>query len=154
MTLSIITIQHNGTQHNDIQHNDTQHSAEHCCTECWLCRVSFMLSVTYKPFIPSVIMLNVTLLSVIMLNVTLLSVIMLNVAIMSAVMLSVVTLNLIKWQIDTRPNWQNVDLTKAPMILMLPSSLMIMAIGHWWNVAARLFVSPLPILDQWGYFTH
>jgi hypothetical protein len=53
-----------------------------------------MLSVTFKPFIPSVIMMNVTLLSVIMLNV----------AILRAVILSVVALNLIKCQIDRRTN--------------------------------------------------
>jgi hypothetical protein len=42
-----------------------------------------MLSVTYEPFMLSVIMLNVFMLSVIMLNVFMLSVIMLNVFMLS-----------------------------------------------------------------------
>jgi hypothetical protein len=37
--------------------------------QCHLCSVPFMLSVTYKPFMLSAIMLNVVLLSAIMLNV-------------------------------------------------------------------------------------
>ncbi len=37
--------------------------------ECHLCLVSFMLSVTNKPFMLSVIMLNAIMLSVVMLNV-------------------------------------------------------------------------------------
>jgi hypothetical protein len=50
---------------------------------CQLCSVLFMLSVTFKPFMLSVIMLSVTykplMLSVIMLNVVMLNVVMLNV---------------------------------------------------------------------------
>jgi len=53
----------------------------------WL---SFMLSVTYKPLMLSVFLLNVVMLSVIMLNVVMLSVIMLNVVMLSVIMLSVV----------------------------------------------------------------
>jgi hypothetical protein len=44
-----------------------------------------MLSVTNKPIMLSVIMLNVAMLSVIMLNVVMLSVIMLNVAMLSVI---------------------------------------------------------------------
>jgi hypothetical protein len=59
------------TQHNDIQHNDTQHDEtqhigrvlKYCYAECHLCSVSLMLRVTNKPFMLSVIMLNVVLLS-------------------------------------------------------------------------------------------
>jgi hypothetical protein len=36
--------------------------------ECHLCRVSFMVSVTYKPHLLSVVMLNVVMLTVIMLT--------------------------------------------------------------------------------------
>ncbi len=46
-------------------YNDTQHNAEHCYTQCRLCWVSLMLSVTYKPFMLSVIVLNANLLSVV-----------------------------------------------------------------------------------------
>jgi hypothetical protein len=59
--------------------------AEHCYTECHLCCLSLKLSVTNKPLILSVIMLNGVMLSVIMLNSFMLSVIMLN-----GVMLSIV----------------------------------------------------------------
>jgi hypothetical protein len=47
---------HHDTRHNDIQqndtqqdiyHNNTQHNAEHSYAECWLCSVSFMLSVAH-----------------------------------------------------------------------------------------------------------
>jgi hypothetical protein len=38
-------------------HNDTQHNAEICYALCQLC--SFMLSVTYKPFMLNVVMLSV-----------------------------------------------------------------------------------------------
>jgi hypothetical protein len=41
---------------------------ESCSAGCHLCGVSFMLSVTNKPFMLSVIMLYVGILSVIMLN--------------------------------------------------------------------------------------
>jgi hypothetical protein len=41
---------------------------------CHLCLASLMLSVTFKPFTPSVIMLKVIMLNVIMLNVIMLSV--------------------------------------------------------------------------------
>ncbi len=43
----------------------------------------FMLSVAYKPFMLSVVMLNVIMLSVVMLNVIMLSVVMLNVIMLS-----------------------------------------------------------------------
>ncbi len=54
--------------------NDTQHYAK-----CWLSSVSFILCVTYKPFMVSFIMMNVIMLSVIMLSVIMLSIIMLSV---------------------------------------------------------------------------
>jgi hypothetical protein len=38
---------------------NTQHNAEHCSAECRLCSVSFMLSVTYKPFVLNAVILNV-----------------------------------------------------------------------------------------------
>ncbi len=89
--------QHNDTQHNDTQHNDTLHNdtlhngiqhnnnnwnatlsittlsimalnEESCCAGCHLCGVSLMPRVTNKPFMLSVIMLYVGILSVIMLN--------------------------------------------------------------------------------------
>ena len=44
-----------------------------------------MLSVTFKPFMKSVIMLNVVMMSVIMLNVIMMSVIMLNIVMLSVV---------------------------------------------------------------------
>jgi len=65
---------HNGTKHNDTQHNDTQHydtqhydiqhyniqhnDTQHCNAERQLCGVPFILSVTYKPLMLSVIMLS------------------------------------------------------------------------------------------------
>jgi hypothetical protein len=49
-----------------------------------------MLSVANKPFILSVVMLNVVILSVVMLNVIMLSVVMLSVVILNVVMLNVV----------------------------------------------------------------
>jgi hypothetical protein len=52
-------------EHNDIQHNDTQHKTEHCYAECHLRSVSFMLRIIYKPFAPSVVMLNAVMLSVV-----------------------------------------------------------------------------------------
>ncbi len=39
--------------------------AEHCNGECRLCSMSFMLSVTRKPFMVSVILLNVIMLNVV-----------------------------------------------------------------------------------------
>jgi hypothetical protein len=63
-------IQHNDTKHNVCQHNDiqrnykynedTQHNGR-----AMLCWVSFMLTVAYKPFMLSVIVLNVVMLSVV-----------------------------------------------------------------------------------------
>jgi hypothetical protein len=53
--------------------------AEHCNAECHLCCVSLMLSVTYMPFVLSLVMLNVIILSLVMLNVIILSVIMLSI---------------------------------------------------------------------------
>ncbi len=47
------------TQHNNAQHNDTQHNAEHCYADCQLCSVSFIVTLIYKPFMLSVIMLSV-----------------------------------------------------------------------------------------------
>jgi hypothetical protein len=44
-------------------------------SECHLCRVSFLLSVTCKPFMTSVILLNDIMLNVITLNVVMLSVV-------------------------------------------------------------------------------
>jgi hypothetical protein len=55
--------------------------------ECHLCAMSFMLSITYKPFIMSVIMLSDIMLNVIMLNVIMLNVIMLNVNMLNVIML-------------------------------------------------------------------
>jgi hypothetical protein len=49
----------------DIQHNYTQHKAEHSYAECLLRFVSFMLSVIQKPFMLSVIRMNVIRLSVV-----------------------------------------------------------------------------------------
>ncbi len=43
----------------DIHHNDTQRNAKHCYAKCCLCSESFMLSVTFKPFMLSVIKLNI-----------------------------------------------------------------------------------------------
>jgi hypothetical protein len=53
--------------------------AECCYADCRLCLVSFMLSVTNKPFMLRVVMLNVIMLSVVMLNVIMLSVVMLSI---------------------------------------------------------------------------
>jgi hypothetical protein len=65
----------NGTlQKHDTQRNNTQINAWHCYAECQLCSASYMLSVTYKPFMLSVTMLNVVMLSGIMLNVVALAV--------------------------------------------------------------------------------
>ncbi len=70
MTLSI-TIFSIDTQHNEIQHNDTQHSDTKCIVlnvtyaECHLCQMPFMLSVTNKPIMLSVIMLNAIILNVV-----------------------------------------------------------------------------------------
>jgi hypothetical protein len=50
-----------------------------CYAESLACSLSFMLSVTNKPFILSVVMLNVFILSVAMLNVIKLSVVIMNV---------------------------------------------------------------------------
>ncbi len=52
------------TQYNDIQHNNEKNAtlsimAECFYAECHLCWVPFMLSVTYKPFVLSVIMQSV-----------------------------------------------------------------------------------------------
>jgi hypothetical protein len=62
-----LTYWRHDTRHNDIQHNDTlsimEFGTEYCYAECHLCCMSFMLSVTNKPF-----MLNVVMPSVIMLN--------------------------------------------------------------------------------------
>ncbi len=52
--------------------------------------MSFMLSVTNKPFLLSVIMLSVVMLSVVMLCVIMLSVIMLSVVMLSVIMQNVV----------------------------------------------------------------
>ncbi len=62
--------QPNDTQHDDIQHNNkwsVTHSIMTLCvmTECHLCWVSFMMNVTCKPYMVSVVMLNVVMLSVI-----------------------------------------------------------------------------------------
>ncbi len=43
--------------------------AEDCYAECHLCLVSLMLSVTYKPFVVSAVMLDVIMVSVVLLNV-------------------------------------------------------------------------------------
>jgi hypothetical protein len=43
-------------------------NAKHCYAVCQLCKMSFMLSVTYKLSMLSVIMLNFVVLSVVMLN--------------------------------------------------------------------------------------
>ncbi len=68
--------QHNDTSLNDIQHNNKSITSlsittlsinapetEFCYTECHLCWLYFMVSVTNKPFILIVIMLNVVMLS-------------------------------------------------------------------------------------------
>jgi hypothetical protein len=83
MTLSIIT-QHNDTWHNDTWHNDTWHNDTwHNDTQyndTWhndnkhngtalICRMSFMLSATFKPFMPSVAIPNVIMLNAAKLNV-------------------------------------------------------------------------------------
>jgi hypothetical protein len=47
---------------------------EHCYVECRLYIVSFMMSITNKPFMLRIIMLTVIMLSVIMLSVIMLSV--------------------------------------------------------------------------------
>ncbi len=47
---------------------------EHFYAECHLCMISLMLSVTYKPFVLSVILLSIVMQNVIMLSVVLLSV--------------------------------------------------------------------------------
>jgi hypothetical protein len=56
-------IQHNDTQHNkkhDTQNNDIQYNdTTNWYAECHVCWVSFMLSVTNKPNMLSVVMLNV-----------------------------------------------------------------------------------------------
>ncbi len=67
-------IHHNATQLNNVQHNNNLNAtlslmpitimAECCYAECHFCSVSFMPSVTNKPFILSVIMLSVVMLSV------------------------------------------------------------------------------------------
>jgi hypothetical protein len=54
-----------------------------------------MLSVTYKPFMLSVIMLSIVMLMVVMLNAVMLSVIMLNVVMLSVVVLRVIMLNVV-----------------------------------------------------------
>jgi hypothetical protein len=61
----IITLTNN-TQYNDIQHYDIQHNdTQHCNAERQLCGVPFILSVTYKPLMLSVITLRVIMLSVV-----------------------------------------------------------------------------------------
>jgi hypothetical protein len=100
-------IQHNDTQHNDTQHNNknvtlsiTALGTQYCYAECHLSSVFFMLSVTNKLIMPSVVILSVTnkpiKLSVVMLSVIMLSVtnkaIMLSVVMLSAVMLIVIML--------------------------------------------------------------
>jgi hypothetical protein len=67
------------TQPNDIRHNGSV----------------FMLSVTNKPFMLSVVLLNVVMLNVVMLNVIMLNVFILNVVMLNVVMLSVVMLNVV-----------------------------------------------------------
>jgi hypothetical protein len=62
-----------------------------------------MLSDAHKPFMQSVIMLNVVMLSVIVLNVVILSVIMLNVIILSVIMLNVVIWNVIMLSVVAPP---------------------------------------------------
>ncbi len=52
-------IRHNDTQHNETHHNDTQHNGR-----ALSCRVSRVLSITYKPFMLSVIMINIVMLNV------------------------------------------------------------------------------------------
>jgi len=59
MTFSVMTL----SIKRDIQ-DFTQHNAEHCYAHCWLCPEKFMLSVTYKPFMLSDIMMNVVMLNV------------------------------------------------------------------------------------------
>ncbi len=69
-----IYIQYNDTQHNYIQYNDTLHNDIHqnnnknetlstivdsCYAECYLCRVSLMLSVANKAFMLSLVLLYV-----------------------------------------------------------------------------------------------
>ncbi len=65
--------------------------ADHCYAECHLFIMSLMLSVTYKPFILSVIMLNYVVLSAFILSVIVQCVIMLSVVMLNVVMLSVMT---------------------------------------------------------------
>ncbi len=72
-------IQRNGIQNNETQNVDFQQNnelnvtlsimalskmAEHCYAECCICWQSLMLSVSYKPFMLRVIMLNAVMLSV------------------------------------------------------------------------------------------
>jgi hypothetical protein len=52
------------TQQDSTQHNDIQQNAEHCYAEGQLLLASFNLSVTYHPFMVSVIMLSVVMLCV------------------------------------------------------------------------------------------
>ncbi len=55
----------NDIHHNDIHHNYTQHNAEYCYAECLVCSLSSKLSVKYKPFMLSDIMLSVIILNVV-----------------------------------------------------------------------------------------
>ncbi len=57
--------------------------AEHCNAECRFCCVSLMPSVTDKPFMLSVVMLNVIMLSIVMPNAVMLRVVMPNVVMLS-----------------------------------------------------------------------
>jgi hypothetical protein len=94
---SVLQTQHGryDTQHNDTQHNDTQHygRALLCCVSFLLSviYVSIMLtvtcseSVTYKPFMLSVVMLNAVMLNAIMLSFVMLNAVMLSVAMLNVV---------------------------------------------------------------------
>jgi hypothetical protein len=73
--------------------------AEHCYAACLLCWLSRLLSVTYKPFMLSVVTLSVTYKTfqlIVTLCVVILSVFILRVVILSVVMLSVVMLSVVK----------------------------------------------------------
>jgi hypothetical protein len=98
-------IHHNDSQHIDIQHNNKLNTALSIRTlnimvkgfnsDCHLCFVSIILSITNKPNAFIVIMLNVIILNVNMLNVVMLNVVMLNVIMLNVVMLNVIMLNVI-----------------------------------------------------------
>jgi hypothetical protein len=87
---------------------------EHCYTDCLLCCLSLMLSVTYKPFMLSVVMLSVVMLSVVILSV-----------VMNVVMLSDVTLNVTHTPFQLSVTLNDVMLSIVKRVSPFKSSLLV-----------------------------